>query len=44
MEHTITAPAAGTVAAVNYGVGDRVAEGADLVDVDDAANASTPSQ
>jgi 3-methylcrotonyl-CoA carboxylase alpha subunit len=36
MEHTISAPAAGVVTAVNFGVGDRVAEGADLVDVDEA--------
>ena len=36
MEHTIAAPAAGVVAAVNYRAGDRVAEGADLVDIDDA--------
>jgi 3-methylcrotonyl-CoA carboxylase alpha subunit len=34
MEHTIVAPAAGRVAAVHFGVGDRVAEGVDLVDVD----------
>jgi 3-methylcrotonyl-CoA carboxylase alpha subunit len=39
MEHTIAAPAAGVVVAVNYGVGDRVAEGADLVDVGDPAAA-----
>jgi 3-methylcrotonyl-CoA carboxylase alpha subunit len=39
MEHTIAAPAAGVVVAVNYGVGDRVAEGADLVDVEDPAAA-----
>jgi biotin carboxyl carrier protein len=30
------APADGVVASVNYGVGDRVAEGADLVDLEDA--------
>jgi 3-methylcrotonyl-CoA carboxylase alpha subunit len=35
MEHTITAPAAGVVAAVNFAVGDRVKEGADLVDLGD---------
>ena len=35
MEHTIAAPAAGVVVAVNFAVGDRVAEGADLVDVED---------
>jgi 3-methylcrotonyl-CoA carboxylase alpha subunit len=34
MEHTIVAPADGVVASVNFGVGDRVAEGADLVDVE----------
>ena len=36
MEHTIVAPADGIVASVNFGVGDRVAEGADLVDLEDA--------
>jgi len=36
MEHTIVAPAAGVVAAVNFRPGDRVKEGADLVDIDDA--------
>ena len=30
MEHTIRAPAAGTVDAVHYAVGDRVDEGAEL--------------
>jgi len=35
MEHAIVAPAAGRVAAVHFGVGDRVAEGADVVDLDD---------
>jgi 3-methylcrotonyl-CoA carboxylase alpha subunit len=35
MEHTIAAPAAGVVTAVNFGVGERVAEGADLVDLED---------
>jgi 3-methylcrotonyl-CoA carboxylase alpha subunit len=35
MEHTIVAPAAGVVAAVNFRAGDRVKEGADLVDIDD---------
>ena len=34
MEHTIAAPIAGLITAVNYGVGDRVPEGADLVDLD----------
>ena len=32
MEHTITAPAAGTVRAFHYAAGDQVADGADLVD------------
>jgi len=36
MEHTIVAPAPGIVEAVNFGVGDRVAEGEDLVDLRDA--------
>ena len=36
MEHTIVAPAAGVVAAVHYRAGDRVAEGAALVDLDEA--------
>jgi 3-methylcrotonyl-CoA carboxylase alpha subunit len=31
MEHTISAPAKGTVQALNYGVGDQVAEGAQLL-------------
>jgi 3-methylcrotonyl-CoA carboxylase alpha subunit len=35
MEHTIVAPASGRVAAVHFAVGDRVGEGADLVDVED---------
>jgi 3-methylcrotonyl-CoA carboxylase alpha subunit len=35
MEHTIVAPADGVVASVHFGVGDRVAEGADLVDLED---------
>jgi 3-methylcrotonyl-CoA carboxylase alpha subunit len=35
MEHTIVAPARGIVRAVNCGVGERVAEGTDLVDLDD---------
>ncbi|MEO8485374.1 MAG: acetyl-CoA carboxylase biotin carboxyl carrier protein subunit, partial [Betaproteobacteria bacterium] len=37
MEHTITAPAAGIVTAVHFVVGDRVPEGADLVDLGDPA-------
>ena len=40
MEHTIVAPADGVVASVNFGVGDRVAEGADLVDIEDAMTLS----
>ncbi|HTY03095.1 MAG TPA: biotin/lipoyl-containing protein, partial [Rhodocyclaceae bacterium] len=32
MEHTICAPAAGTVRAFRYGVGEQVADGAELVD------------
>jgi 3-methylcrotonyl-CoA carboxylase alpha subunit len=44
MEHTIAAPAAGIVVAVNYGVGDRVAEGTDLVDVEDPATAKDDSR
>ena len=35
-EHTITAPAAGTVSAVHYRQGDQVSEGVDLIDVDAA--------
>jgi biotin carboxyl carrier protein len=35
MEHTIAAPAAGAVMAVNYGAGDRVKEGTDLVVIED---------
>ena len=34
MEHTIVAPAPGRVVAVNFGAGERVREGADLVDID----------
>jgi 3-methylcrotonyl-CoA carboxylase alpha subunit len=37
MEHTIAAPMAGVVSAINYGVGDRVPEGADLVDLDETS-------
>jgi 3-methylcrotonyl-CoA carboxylase alpha subunit len=40
MEHTITAPAAGTVSAVHYRQGDQVSEGVDLIDVDAAADAN----
>ena len=42
MEHTIVAPAAARVVAVNFGVGDRVAEGADLVDLEDEAAVPIP--
>jgi len=35
MEHTIVAPAPGIVVAVNCAVGERVSEGADLVDLED---------
>jgi 3-methylcrotonyl-CoA carboxylase alpha subunit len=34
MEHTIVAPAAGRVAAVHFVAGDRVSEGADLVELE----------
>jgi 3-methylcrotonyl-CoA carboxylase alpha subunit len=37
MEHTITAPAAGTVKAFRFGVGDLVGDGADLVEFEAAA-------
>ncbi|WP_449191484.1 acetyl-CoA carboxylase biotin carboxylase subunit [Thauera sp.] len=37
MEHTITAPAAGTVKAFRFGVGDQVGDGAELVDFEAAA-------
>ena len=39
MEHTIAAPADGTITAVNYAVGDQVEEGADLLDFEPAENA-----
>ena len=32
MEHTISAPSAGRVASIRFGVGDQVAEGAQLVE------------
>jgi 3-methylcrotonyl-CoA carboxylase alpha subunit len=35
MEHTIVAPSDGVVTAVNYRIGDRVKDGADLVDIGD---------
>ncbi len=38
MEHTITAPAAGTVTALHYAQGEQVKEGAEMIDV-----AATPS-
>jgi 3-methylcrotonyl-CoA carboxylase alpha subunit len=34
MEHTIRAPAAGMLKGFRYAVGDQVAEGAELVDLD----------
>jgi 3-methylcrotonyl-CoA carboxylase alpha subunit len=36
MEHTIAAPRDGTVAELLYGVGDQVAEGAELLRLEDA--------
>ena len=38
MEHTLAAPADGTVKAVRYGVGEQVAEGAELVEFEDAGD------
>jgi 3-methylcrotonyl-CoA carboxylase alpha subunit len=38
MEHTISAPANGTVEALNYAVGDQVAEGAQLLSFAPEAN------
>jgi 3-methylcrotonyl-CoA carboxylase alpha subunit len=35
MEHAIVAPGAGRVKNVHFAVGDRVVEGADVVDLDD---------
>jgi multidrug efflux pump subunit AcrA (membrane-fusion protein) len=37
MEHTIVAPVDGKVSAINCAVGERVAEGTDLVDLEPAA-------
>jgi 3-methylcrotonyl-CoA carboxylase alpha subunit len=37
MEHTITAPSAGTVKAFRFGVGDQVGDGAELVEFEAAA-------
>ena len=37
MEHTITAPAAGTVKAFRFGVGDQVGDGAELVEFEPTA-------
>lgn len=37
MEHTITAPAAGTVKAFRFGVGDQAGDGAELVEFEAAA-------
>jgi 3-methylcrotonyl-CoA carboxylase alpha subunit len=36
MEHTLTAPADGTIKSVRYGVGEQVAEGADLVEFEES--------
>jgi 3-methylcrotonyl-CoA carboxylase alpha subunit len=46
MEHTITAPADGTVEAVHYAAGDLVEEGADLIDfaADGAEGGDAPSR
>jgi 3-methylcrotonyl-CoA carboxylase alpha subunit len=41
MEHTITAPAAGTVKAFRYGVGEQVGDGAELVEFEMAEGAGT---
>jgi 3-methylcrotonyl-CoA carboxylase alpha subunit len=43
MEHTIVAPVAARVAAVHFAVGDRVGEGADLVDLEDEVSADDNS-
>ena len=40
MEHTIAAPGAGVVKAVNFAAGDSVKEGADLVELEEAPPAS----
>ena len=37
MEHTLTAPGAGTVKAFRYAVGEQVADGAELLDFEKAA-------
>ena len=37
MEHTITAPAAGTVKAFRFAVGDQLGDGAELVEFEVAA-------
>ena len=42
MEHTIAAPGAGIVKAVNFATGDRVKEGANLVDLDEARHEPRP--
>jgi 3-methylcrotonyl-CoA carboxylase alpha subunit len=39
MEHTITAPTAGTIARIHYAVGDQVAEGEALVAIQPQADA-----
>ena len=43
MEHTITAPQAGTVNGFRYAVGDQVADGAELVDFAIASAAKAPA-
>jgi 3-methylcrotonyl-CoA carboxylase alpha subunit len=40
MEHTIVAPAAGTVSAVHYRERDQVREGAELIDLTATASGS----
>jgi 3-methylcrotonyl-CoA carboxylase alpha subunit len=42
MEHTITAPAAGTVKAFCYAAGEQVADGAALVEFEGEAEANEP--
>jgi 3-methylcrotonyl-CoA carboxylase alpha subunit len=43
MEHTITAPYAGTVQAIHFARGDRVPEGSELLELTAAAGESAPS-
>ncbi|MFO1312859.1 MAG: acetyl-CoA carboxylase biotin carboxyl carrier protein subunit [Burkholderiales bacterium] len=42
MEHTITAPAAGTLKAFKFAVGEQVIEGAELVDFKQEARSRAP--